>query len=513
MAGSERPDAPAQDGSGPTDASVDDGAEAESSAPVDTTADESEAGDDGIDVEAGGTEAVSTDAGDERVGVDVNVDADVDVDVDVTLAGVEGEPVDAPVAAGDAGVDLDRDVAQPLLVFDLNGSVEPGAPDETVAVVDTSTLDTEAPVGAEEAPETAPPSTLVDGSSTGQTRPEVAALVDTDPDDAPASPPTAAVVADEAVTPTAEVAESVAVPTPATQVGTTPAPEVATVDGAISAGPHPGPEPDALLELHDDPAEPARIAPTTPRATSTAEASSASADAGVEEPISVEGEALDGTGEPAAAGATGPAEATTTANEAGPLAPQRPVTPTRVVPPIGSSQATVEAVASSQGEQPISVAEAQQTMAAMGGDGIDAPEVWRQVQRAVGSLRTNLDGDQQMTIRLRPAELGSVMVRVIANETGTNISVVAETSAAANQLSQQRQQLASELENSGLRGVSVDIGAQTGEGHRSGDTDGDDDGGTVSTPDRSARRLLADPGAPQRARPGTDRARLIDLDL
>ncbi|MEL7157545.1 MAG: hypothetical protein AAFN30_13200, partial [Actinomycetota bacterium] len=40
----ERPDAPAPDGSGPTDASVDDGAEAESSAPVDTTADESEAG-------------------------------------------------------------------------------------------------------------------------------------------------------------------------------------------------------------------------------------------------------------------------------------------------------------------------------------------------------------------------------------------------------------------------------------------------------------------------------------
>ncbi len=89
------------------------------------------------------------------------------------------------------------------------------------------------------------------------------------------------------------------------------------------------------------------------------------------------------------------------------------------------------------------------------GDG--AEPVWRQVRRAMANVRTTTDGDQQVTIRLRPEGLGSVTVRVSTGESGTSVSLTADTTAAAAQLRDQRQHLVGELEGTGQR-IALDIG-------------------------------------------------------
>ena len=108
------------------------------------------------------------------------------------------------------------------------------------------------------------------------------------------------------------------------------------------------------------------------------------------------------------------------------------------------------------------------------GGPVTVDPLWNQIRRALGSLRTLPSGEQVVTIRLRPAELGSVLVRINTGEAGTTVSLVAETSAAANQLNQQRQQLIRELEDGGLVGVDVDIDLDSGS---------DADRGPADTPD------------------------------
>ncbi len=93
-------------------------------------------------------------------------------------------------------------------------------------------------------------------------------------------------------------------------------------------------------------------------------------------------------------------------------------------------------------------------------DGSDP--VWRQVQRALSSVRLTAAGDHEMTIRLRPDELGSVVVKVITGEAGTTVALMAESRSAANHLQQQRHLLLNELEESGLRGTTIDIGMGNG---------------------------------------------------
>lgn len=158
------------------------------------------------------------------------------------------------------------------------------------------------------------------------------------------------------------------------------------------------------------------------------------------------------------------------------------------------------------------------TAEAEGGDPGDP--VWRQVRRAMGSLRTNSSGDQQLTIRLRPDTLGSVVVRVSSGENGTTVAVVAESTAAASQLQQQRPLLVSELESSGLSGVSIDIGRddQTGQRQQAGfDRDGSSDGsrsGGRDSPPAPAGEVEPDPAQNHRDRRfRTPSNGLVDLDL
>lgn len=102
----------------------------------------------------------------------------------------------------------------------------------------------------------------------------------------------------------------------------------------------------------------------------------------------------------------------------------------------------------------------------------DSDPLWSQVRRAVGSLRTSAEGEQQITIRLRPAELGSVVVRINTGEAGTTVALVTETGAAASQLNQQRSLLIDGLEESGIDGATVDIGTDDGSGQPQDDEDG-----------------------------------------
>ncbi len=462
----ERPDRPdGTDDREPTD-EVDDTAVSDDS----VTADSADGPDEAPDLD----EAESAGAADDVEGAEQAETAD-------DLGGEQPVEVDAPTLDETADADelpvaVDPAVAEPVeqapaeavAVTDMDGALASEIAEATVPTVDTAA---ETPTDGDEL------ATSVSAEQIPQT--------------------TMATAADAAETTTAAQATTTAeAPTAAETAAAT-----VTVDE-----PEPSIE-EATLELHAD-GDAAPVAPTPTAAGAGLTAGDAEVADGA--PMQAQADAA-----PIASGADPlTADAAPTPESTNQPRPATPVT----VAPVGSTQATVE-VAAARAEQVASPAGAQQASAAATPEGADAPELWRQVQRAVGSLRTNADGDQQMTIRLRPAELGAVIVRVIANETGTNVSVVAETSAAANQLSQQRQQLTSELESSGLRGVSVDIGAETGDGQAARDaseTDGDGDGNGSGLAGQSGERaagLANDFGFNRRLRPLSGRPQLIDLDL
>lgn len=160
------------------------------------------------------------------------------------------------------------------------------------------------------------------------------------------------------------------------------------------------------------------------------------------------------------------------------------------------------------------------TTAAGSADGQDAGDpVWRQVRRALGSIRTTPAGEQQLTIRLRPAELGSVMVRISTGENGTTVALVADSSAAANQLQQQRSLLVSELEESGLRGIAVDVGTSGDARNQAGNLNAGRENNSSAT-GRLATETDQGPDAdPNRTSNHRDRrvrtrsSGLVDLDL
>ncbi len=176
----------------------------------------------------------------------------------------------------------------------------------------------------------------------------------------------------------------------------------------------------------------------------------------------------------------------------------------------GLTIGTIDRLAAPSGEQaPAPVGAAAPTDA----DGSD--QLWRQVRRALGSIRNLPTGEQQLTIRLRPAELGSVTVRISTGEAGTAVALVADSSAAANQLTLQRHSLISELEQSGLRGVAVDVGTEGRRDNEPFDRDGEPNnpGGPQGAAGAGGAPADGDrPAARPRSQRGTS-AGLVDLDL
>ncbi len=167
---------------------------------------------------------------------------------------------------------------------------------------------------------------------------------------------------------------------------------------------------------------------------------------------------------------------------------------------------------------PTSTQAGQQAQAPLA-DGESGDPLWLQVRRAMGSLRTLQNGEQQMTIRLRPAELGSVMVRVNAGENGTTVSLIADSAVAATQLNQQRQQLISELEQGGLAGVAVDVGTEAETDLRDGaDDDRDPSNGSEADGTAAAAAVAgAGAGLPRTGgrgrRAGGSSGSLVDVEL
>lgn len=164
------------------------------------------------------------------------------------------------------------------------------------------------------------------------------------------------------------------------------------------------------------------------------------------------------------------ASAPATDNPAATAAPERPVATraeTSASNPAASSVDTIAGPRPSVSE-PRSAATPGTAQGAAAAEGADATDpLWRQVRRALGAIRSNADGEQVFTIRLRPAELGALTVRIHTSDAGVRVSLVTDTAAAANQLSQQRQELVSDLEERGLSGAGVDVstsdqGAQQG---------------------------------------------------
>ncbi len=93
-------------------------------------------------------------------------------------------------------------------------------------------------------------------------------------------------------------------------------------------------------------------------------------------------------------------------------------------------------------------------------------EVWEQVKQAVGLVRQRGDGRHEVSVVLRPGDLGSVTVELIQRGDEVAVRIVTQTTAAQERLDQAR--LLADLASAGLGRAEVDIshretGGQTGE--------------------------------------------------
>ncbi len=82
-------------------------------------------------------------------------------------------------------------------------------------------------------------------------------------------------------------------------------------------------------------------------------------------------------------------------------------------------------------------------------------EVWEQVKQAVGLVRQRGDGRHEVSVVLRPGELGAVTVELIQRGDEVAVRIVTQTSAAQERLDQAR--LLADLASAGLGRADVDI--------------------------------------------------------
>ncbi len=110
--------------------------------------------------------------------------------------------------------------------------------------------------------------------------------------------------------------------------------------------------------------------------------------------------------------------------------------------------------------------------------------LWDDVRSAFDRIRSTGDG-QEVRIRLRPAELGELLVQVRTQGDHVSVRLVASSAAAQQTLMDDRLRLAAELARAGFDEGSVDIGRQdAGDSSRRGNESGDGSGA-----DRSGQSL------------------------
>lgn len=110
--------------------------------------------------------------------------------------------------------------------------------------------------------------------------------------------------------------------------------------------------------------------------------------------------------------------------------------------------------------------------------------LWEDVRSAFDRIRSTGDG-QEVRIRLRPAELGELLVQVRTQGEHVSVKLVASSAAAQQTLVDDRLRLAAELARAGFEEGSVDIGHQEAGDSNRGDADRGDGRGA----DRSAQSL------------------------
>ncbi len=136
-----------------------------------------------------------------------------------------------------------------------------------------------------------------------------------------------------------------------------------------------------------------------------------------------------------------------------------------------------------------------------------AEQLWAQVARALHRVRQSSDGNE-VRLRLRPAELGELLVNVHTNDDGLTVRIVTTNNAATQLLDADAARLRNELRNAGLGDANVDVSHQ--EGQRSGQqqTMADDRGAHDGRRGRLASRAAdgIDAYADGRPRFGSDAA-------
>ncbi len=114
-------------------------------------------------------------------------------------------------------------------------------------------------------------------------------------------------------------------------------------------------------------------------------------------------------------------------------------------------------------------------------------EVWEQVQKAVGLVRQSGQGRHEVSLILRPDELGSVAVELVQNGDEVAVRIVTQTSAAQDRLDRGR--LLAELQSAGIDPASVEIdhrGANgSGDGRNEGNGSSLGSNGSGTSDDRS----------------------------
>ncbi len=101
-------------------------------------------------------------------------------------------------------------------------------------------------------------------------------------------------------------------------------------------------------------------------------------------------------------------------------------------------------------------------------------EVWEQVQKAVSLVRQNGPGRHEVSLVLRPDDLGSVAIELTQRGDDVTVRIVTQTAAAQDRLDRGR--LLAELQSAGIDPSAVDISHRDTAGSGGGGGDGEADG-------------------------------------
>jgi len=165
-----------------------------------------------------------------------------------------------------------------------------------------------------------------------------------------------------------------------------------------------------------------------------------------------------------------------------------------------------------------------QASAAPGAGGVPAPVstamaqlVGQQLGGPVAALARAGNGVHQITVHLRPAELGAVQVVATLGDAGTTVQLRAGTDATREVLRAALADLGADLAAAGVQGTSVEVSDQRPSHHPGTGHPGDETGrrapAPVEVPGGTGRTRDAEPTRPTAGRAGPSRGRALDIHV